>query len=217
MIKNSVTNRFVELYQSLVGKGIVENNASQFAREIGCTPSMMNEILKGRSNVGMEILQNTVKKYREHGLNPAWLFLGEGNMLENPEEGKTKSYKNVANITEVVDKMPGSSFEMPEISAAPLTGPAIPEKGRRLGLEKINTRVTKRKTIEENLQKPVALPKIVPPGDDDHKVQSQIEENTGEENTIYIPVKLDAAVYNMIEQLQNRIDELENRLKEAGL
>lgn len=73
---NDITKRFIELYNYLLEKKIVKN-ASDFSQNVGISSSLMNEILKGRSNVGIKPIQNTVLKYPYH-ISTDWLITGDG-------------------------------------------------------------------------------------------------------------------------------------------
>lgn len=59
---NDITERFIKVYESLLNQKKIKS-PSDFAKEISVSTSMMNEILKSRSNVGIKVVQNTVKKY----------------------------------------------------------------------------------------------------------------------------------------------------------
>ena len=79
---NEVTNRYIEFYNFLRKKEEVKG-AKDFALSIDVSISMITEIVKGRSNVGVKAIQNTVIHHR---LNPFWLFTGEGSMLQQNEK-----------------------------------------------------------------------------------------------------------------------------------
>jgi len=70
---NDVTSRFIELFKKLVADKKITGN-SEFAKEIGISSSMMTEILKGRSNVGIIAIQNIVLKYE---VDATWLLTGK--------------------------------------------------------------------------------------------------------------------------------------------
>ncbi|MEM0542467.1 S24 family peptidase [Flavobacterium sp. j3] len=77
-----ITIRFIEVYNYLLDIKQVKN-ASDFAEKIGISNSLMNEILKGRSNVGIKPIQSTVKKF--YGLSLDWIIKGEGKMSKDFE------------------------------------------------------------------------------------------------------------------------------------
>jgi hypothetical protein len=74
---NDVTARFIECYNNLLSKNLVKDN-KEFADMIGVSSSLITEIVKERTNVGVTAIHNTVLKY---GLNSDWLFTGNGDMF----------------------------------------------------------------------------------------------------------------------------------------
>jgi hypothetical protein len=75
---NDLTIRFLKVYNYLLDKKIV-NNPSRFSKKINISTSMMNEILKGRVNAGINPIQNIVNNFPQ--VNPAWLLTGKGAMI----------------------------------------------------------------------------------------------------------------------------------------
>lgn len=73
-----ITIRFLEVYEYLKKEKKV-TSASDFAEKIGISASLMSEMNKGRSNVGLETLQKTVNLFPE--INTIWLIKGVGEML----------------------------------------------------------------------------------------------------------------------------------------
>lgn len=74
-----ITIRFIEVYNYLLEVGKV-SNASDFAKKIEISTSLMNEILKGKSNVGIKPIQKTVNVFDWISLD--WLIQGKGKMSE---------------------------------------------------------------------------------------------------------------------------------------
>lgn len=70
---NDVTNRFCEVFNNLLSENKVTGQ-KQFALEIGISTSMMTEIIKGRSNVGVLAIQNTVIKF---DIDAYWILTGK--------------------------------------------------------------------------------------------------------------------------------------------
>lgn len=83
---NDITERFIKVYESLLNQKKIKS-PSDFAKEISVSTSMMNEILKSRSNVGIKVVQNTVKKYPF--INIDWLITGKGRMNDFKINEKT--------------------------------------------------------------------------------------------------------------------------------
>lgn len=72
---DEITSRFLEAYKHLLSTKKV-TDAKDFADKIGVSTSLMTEISKGRSNVGIKAIQNTVKLFGEIGSE--WLITGKG-------------------------------------------------------------------------------------------------------------------------------------------
>lgn len=72
--KSAISARFIEAYELLRNAGEV-NDKRDFALRAGISPSLMTEIYKGRSNVGMQAVQSIVELY---GISAHWLLTGEG-------------------------------------------------------------------------------------------------------------------------------------------
>ena len=71
-----------------------------FALSVGCSTSMITEISKGRSNVGVSVLQNTVQNY---GVSATWLLVGTGEMFVSEEQ----ETHNNSSAEPMVDKLLG--------------------------------------------------------------------------------------------------------------
>ncbi|MAG87261.1 S24 family peptidase [Zunongwangia profunda] len=74
---NEITLRFIEVYEHLQKTKKVKN-VSDFAEKIGISNSMMTEISKFRSNVGIKAIQNTVNTFSF--IDSEWLLTGNGRM-----------------------------------------------------------------------------------------------------------------------------------------
>jgi len=81
--KNDVSRRFMEAYE-LLRKSGKTNDKKDFAQRIGISASLITEVSKGRSNVGMRAVQNLVEQF---GVSAGWLLTGEGDpwTAEEPE------------------------------------------------------------------------------------------------------------------------------------
>lgn len=80
MAANDVTLRFIEAYTHLIESGKITDK-KEFAQKLGISTSMMTEISKGRSNVGITAIQNIVKYF---SISSTWLLTGEGTMILSP-------------------------------------------------------------------------------------------------------------------------------------
>lgn len=76
---NDVTNRFIEVYDYLAKEGKVSGK-KDFAEKIGISASMMTEICKGRTNVGIATIQNIVTAFN---VSADWLIMGHGEITDN--------------------------------------------------------------------------------------------------------------------------------------
>lgn len=75
---NQISTRFIEAYEYLKEKGLI-GSKSAFSEAIGVSSSSLTEIFKGRSNVGIKIIQNTVNKFTD--IDAEWLLTGKGRMI----------------------------------------------------------------------------------------------------------------------------------------
>jgi transcriptional regulator with XRE-family HTH domain len=69
-----VGNRFIKLFEVLERSKIITSRA-EAARRLDYKPQAFNEILKGRTNVGIELVQKICIEYH---INPDYLILGIG-------------------------------------------------------------------------------------------------------------------------------------------
>lgn len=74
---NELSIRFLEVLNYLTKEGLVSDN-KDFASKISVSTSMITEISKGRSNVGLIAIQNTVLNFP---VNSDWILTGKGSML----------------------------------------------------------------------------------------------------------------------------------------
>lgn len=67
---------------------LVKENISpaEFADKIGVQRSSVSHVLNGRNYPGASFIQKMLSSYRN--LNPRWLLLGEGEMLDSPLSNK---------------------------------------------------------------------------------------------------------------------------------
>ena len=77
--KNEISDRFMKAYEYLVENHLTTDKKA-FADSVGISSSLMIEIDKGRSAVGVNAIQNIVLKYN---ISSSWLLTGEGTMLKN--------------------------------------------------------------------------------------------------------------------------------------
>lgn len=93
---NELSKRFLEVLDYLIKEKIVADN-KDFAASILVSSSMITEISKGRSNVGLTAIQNAVLKFP---INPDWLLTGRGSML--CEDQAQQPYKPISAPSDMV-------------------------------------------------------------------------------------------------------------------
>lgn len=81
MAKSELTERFLQAYNTLL-RQIPALTLKDFTSNIGISPSLMTEMRKGRSDVGVKALQNIVIIY---DVSAEWLLRGEGEMLRSAQ------------------------------------------------------------------------------------------------------------------------------------
>lgn len=91
---NDITNRFIEAYNTLVDSGQTSDK-KDFADRIGVSSSMITEISKGRSNVGVLAIQNIVSVF---SVSSDWLLTGKGSMFKDGGQSDSINAKEPDNI-----------------------------------------------------------------------------------------------------------------------
>ncbi|WP_294611623.1 hypothetical protein [uncultured Bacteroides sp.] len=79
---NELSVRFLKVLEYLIDRKYVSDN-KDFASKISVSASLITEISKGRSNVGLTAIQNTVLVFP---IDSDWLLTGRGCMLRGSEE-----------------------------------------------------------------------------------------------------------------------------------
>ncbi len=117
-MRNEITNRFIESYNNLVETGQVSDKKA-FAQTIGISTSMMTEISKGRSNVGISAIQNIVKHF---SISAEWLLTGAGNMFHTHSSPLLKDDQTTVTIGKHSDKNNGIPLIPIDAMAGMLSG-----------------------------------------------------------------------------------------------
>lgn len=87
-IQTDITKRFIKLFEE--GRKLeLYKTAAEFCGIIECSPQSLNEVVKGRSNVGVQLIQNTLSKFPD--FNAHWLITGKGKMIFSIDEVKMLS------------------------------------------------------------------------------------------------------------------------------
>jgi len=115
---NEVTHRFIETYNYLIKTGQISDK-KEFAQIIGVSSSMMTEISKGRSNVGMSSIQNIVKNF---SVSAEWLLTGAGDMFKTRPASLLKDDQTTIAIGKRTDKKEGIPLIPIDAMAGMLSG-----------------------------------------------------------------------------------------------
>lgn len=96
-----VTSRFIMFYEYCVESKIVRSTA-EFAKITGMTRGGLAEIIKGKNNVGLRTVMNTLQSFEV--LNRYWLLFGEQEMLNNESvHDKSIQEKSIINNSVIVE------------------------------------------------------------------------------------------------------------------
>ncbi|MDR1197485.1 MAG: hypothetical protein LBK94_00530 [Prevotellaceae bacterium] len=84
---DDITKRFLDYYEVLKKEAKVKN-ATEFAKSIGISSSLMTELKEGRTKIGIKPIQNTVLEYN---ISAEWLLIGKEPMLKEQSESPQQS------------------------------------------------------------------------------------------------------------------------------
>lgn len=87
MDKNTLNSRFISCVNSLLD-GKIAHSKKEISEKLNISPSLLSEILKSRMNVSAELLALIAYNYN---VNPAWLLLGEGDMMRTTQDAASSS------------------------------------------------------------------------------------------------------------------------------
>lgn len=85
---SELNDRFYNFFDTLVSSKIVKDRAD-FANKSNISVSMLTEIAKDRTQVGLKIIQNSVSNFN---LNPTWLLTGQGEMFLSNKKSDQQDY-----------------------------------------------------------------------------------------------------------------------------
>ena len=94
-MNSKVTERFITCYEKLRSTGQVRS-ARQFAMTLDFHPQSWNEILKGRRDATLSLIERAVGHYK---FNPMYLYTGDGSAIQNGQSGE-----NLRVLTVVTDQ-----------------------------------------------------------------------------------------------------------------
>lgn len=100
---NKLSVRFLKVLEYLIEEKYVSDN-KDFASKISVSASLITEISKGRSNVGLTAIQNTVLVFP---IDSDWLLTGRGCMLRSSEAGGdvSGSFQTVSLVSSESDSL----------------------------------------------------------------------------------------------------------------
>ena len=105
-------------------------SANQFAKEIGVQAGTLSNIINGRNNPSLDVLQRVLNRFRT--LSSDWLILGIGAMYRPKGEGPDNTLFNIKPLEpekRADEPTDNKTAEKPEnASAAALTVPKTVEK-----------------------------------------------------------------------------------------
>lgn len=116
--KNEISARFIEVYNELLQSGFISDK-KDFANKIGVSASMITEISKGRSSVGITAIQNIVSCF---DISAEWIITGIGSMFKESSCIKKEVPASVIqpiHVPKVTEKIiPQQSITLYDIEAA---------------------------------------------------------------------------------------------------
>ena len=99
-MSNPVTRRFIQCFNHIVDCGEVRSGR-QFALSLDYYPQSLNDILKGRRDVTIELLRKSIDVY---AFNPLFLFTGEGEKIINTSSKSIDKSKKKIPVIRIEDR-----------------------------------------------------------------------------------------------------------------
>ncbi len=95
-----------------------EMTAKQFSEEVGIQPGTVSNILKGRNNPSLEVMQKVLQRFRS--LSSDWLILGIGSMYRQKNDSQAPTLFDIPPETDSVsDSLNPSSGEILPVNTLP--------------------------------------------------------------------------------------------------
>jgi hypothetical protein len=95
---NIVTERFVSCIEKLKERHEIKS-ARQFALSVDYHPQNLNDIIKGKRDVTIDLIKNAVETYK---LNPQYIFTGLGSMFLDEDIQQSASAKPQASLEKIL-------------------------------------------------------------------------------------------------------------------
>lgn len=95
---NIVTERFVNCIEKLKERHEIKS-VRQFALSVDYHPQNLNDIIKGKRDVTIDLIRNAVETYK---LNPQYIFTGIGSMFLDEDIQQSASVKTVSSLEKIL-------------------------------------------------------------------------------------------------------------------
>lgn len=90
-----VNIRFLEFYNYLIEHKII-SSAVDFSSRVDVSTSLITELKKNRTNIGVKLIQNSVKEF---GLNANWVLANVGEMFINDKKSDKELINTVIELS----------------------------------------------------------------------------------------------------------------------
>lgn len=124
-INKQISRRFLEAINN-----IKRPSNSEISRQVGKTPQAITEIMKGRNNVSLEVLQYF---FKDHYVSSDYVFLAQGDPIRDPEN-KSLSVGNIHDLK--ADVLVGEGVVVPVYNIDAYAGDALSFFGNAQYVEK---------------------------------------------------------------------------------
>ncbi|HUW07342.1 MAG TPA: hypothetical protein VMW01_13915 [Williamwhitmania sp.] len=106
-MRDELRSRFVLLFNLVENIGLVKSRAEAACR-LNYRPQAFNEVLKGRTNVGIDLIQ---KFCIEFGANPEYIILGSGDYFKEKNQNLNVKLKSSGKVRGSRSKSGGKVVE----------------------------------------------------------------------------------------------------------
>ena len=117
-----VMNERQRLEQVIESEGMT---AKQFAAEVGIQAGTISNILSGRNNPSLDVMQRVLNRFRT--LSSDWLILGVGSMYRKQGEGPDNALFDIKPVEPQIS-MPEPTDRIPEKAQQPVALVTAPSK-----------------------------------------------------------------------------------------
>jgi len=107
-MRDELRSRFIFLFNKIEKAGLVKTRA-EAAYRLNYRPQAFNEILKGRTNVGVDLIH---KFCIEFGANPEYIILGSGDYFKEKNQNLNVKLKSGGKVKRSRSKSGGKEVEV---------------------------------------------------------------------------------------------------------